>query len=591
MKFYTHTQIKFYRFISRHLSILILILVILTGCINDDGFERDESRNTRIIKAKEWFETNKYQTGKSVKNARTKEIEKLPHWESHIIHELEDGRELIEVYLDQDSKLLLKVGENADLNEEAFNTLLLFENDSSGYDIFVSRLYSDNKGQQYSFDDINRYNFLSVPEDFSGRKTIFDWNDISLGGWIYKDGKMSKSVKRTKIAPSKIANARVSSMIYYSCNYEYETWIIESGGEIQDVELYFMMECEIWEQPESAPDNPFSGGGSPGPGGDGPNPPEEEEHCYEPHPTVPNLYVMCGYMSIFESLNQIVLNKPFALLSDVPCAVVQAWLGTATFEVKQPELSKLNTIVANHSGSAGTGSPGFTNQTIARIQSINNAYSTVVNMDYFPVTVSQLPTVNGQQMTPEAFLHHIRTNINAFVDNYEAIFTPYNHFGVNDEGLWNSSNPTGAVVSIDIWGPDNGSVITSYSSQDQWTFTTIYDPLNWEHPVSGNRDFGYVQNTNGSYTFYTRGVDRLTNGLGTAAQWISSQSGTTTLSPFAHADALWESFQSKISSYVNQNGGSATVVPAQKNRPKWQDLADVIDGVKPLSTLSSDCDD
>ncbi|MFN3802743.1 hypothetical protein [Belliella pelovolcani] len=155
--------------------------------------------------------------------------------------------------------------------------------------------------------------------------------------------------------------------------------------------------------------------------------------------------------------------------------------------------------------------------------------------------------------------------------------------------MWNSSNPTGAVVSIDIWGPDNGSVITSYSSQDQWTFTTIYDPLNWEHPVSGNRDFNYVQNTNGSYTFYTRGVDRLTNGLGTLAEWMSNFTNTTILSPFAHA--LWGSFQNKISSFVNENGGSATVVPAQTHRPEWQDLLDVINGEKPLSTLSSDCDD
>ena len=51
------------------------------------------------------------------------------------------------------------------------------------------------------------------------------------------------------------------------------------------------------------------------------------------------------------------------------------------------------------------------------------------------------------------------------------------------------------------------------------------------------------------------------------------------------------SFQEKIRSYVNQNGGAATVNPAQIKRPNWEDVVDVINGIKPLSTLSSDCDD
>ncbi|MCH7415884.1 hypothetical protein MM213_20455 [Belliella sp. R4-6] len=285
------------------------------------------------------------------------------------------------------------------------------------------------------------------------------------------------------------------------------------------------------------------------------------------------------------------LNKPLALFADIPCEVIQEWLATATYEVKQPEINKLNTIVSNIPYGTGTSGAIFNMQDIARLQSINNAHSTVVNMDYLPITINQLPTINGQQMTPDTFLNYIRTNINHFVDNSEATFTPYNHFGINDNELWNSSNPTGAVISIDIWGPDNGSVITSYSNQDQWTFSTIYDPKNFEHPVSGNRDFGYVENSNGSYTFYTRGVDRFTHGIGTLAEYMSELTNTTYFSPFAHADALWESFQSGISLFVNQNSGSATIIEAQINRPDWQNLLDVINGVKPLSTLSSDCDD
>ncbi|MFN3802744.1 hypothetical protein [Belliella pelovolcani] len=214
-------------------------------------------------------------------------------------------------------------------------------------------------------------------------------------------------MKRTRYHPNEMLNSRITDTIYYDCYYEYETYIIESGGEVQYVDIYFMLDCEFVIEPDSDPGNPYSGG-TPFPGGSGNPAPDYEESCYEPHPTIPNLYVLCGHMSIFDSLNDFIINRPLSLFKGIPCEVIQAWLGTATFEVKQPEIDKLNTIVSNFTYGTGTSGAIFNMQDIARLQSINNAYSTVVNMDYFPVTVSQLPTVNGQQMTPEAFLHHIR---------------------------------------------------------------------------------------------------------------------------------------------------------------------------------------
>lgn len=52
---------------------------------------------------------------------------------------------------------------------------------------------------------------------------------------------------------------------------------------------------------------------------------------------------------------------------------------------------------------------------------------------------------------------------------------------------------------------DNGSV-SKYNSTG-WTFTTIHDPKYGDHPVSGNRDFGYVQAFGGLLLlqeYYTR---------------------------------------------------------------------------------------
>ncbi|RAV27404.1 hypothetical protein [Sinomicrobium soli] len=254
-------------------------------------------------------------------------------------------------------------------------------------------------------------------------------------------------------------------------------------------------------------------------------------------------------------------------------------------QVRQAQLDKLNQIV-----STSTSYPGFTTINVARLQDINDAYSTVVNMDYFPVTVNELPVVNGQRQTPEQFLNHIRTNINSFVDTEYSEFEPYQWPGLDEITLWNSSNPLGAVIGIDIKGPDNGSVIVSDYDTDKWTFSTIFDPKYGEHPVSGNRDFGYTQNSNGSYTFYTRGVDRLTDAGGTALHNVS-EFFTGESFPFSQADALWESFQSKIDNFVKSNGGSSSVNTPQIHRPDWQQVQDVLEGKAPLSTLSKDCPD
>lgn len=211
-------------------------------------------------------------------------------------------------------------------------------------------------------------------------------------------------------------------------------------------------------------------------------------------------------------------------------------------------------------------------------------------MDYFPVKVTQLPIIDGIRQTPEQFLEFIRKNINSFVDTDYAEFEPYQWYGVNDVSLWNSSNPLGAVIALDISGPDNGSVIVSDYSSTGWTFSTIYDPMYASHPVSGHRDFGFTVNGDGSYTFYTRGVDRLTNAGGTALHNISMFL-TGQSYPFSQADALWTSFQSMINSFVNQNGGNSSISAQQIHRPNWQQVIDVIDGRAPLSSLSKDCPD
>ncbi|RIJ33449.1 hypothetical protein [Pontibacter oryzae] len=282
-----------------------------------------------------------------------------------------------------------------------------------------------------------------------------------------------------------------------------------------------------------------------------------------------------------DALNSQIQSKPFSLLGDVPCDLITKWLNLAAHQTTAAQKQKVNNIIAKVIVMSNPYGMPISYSYAGQVLDINNAYSTVVNMDYFSVNVTKLPVINGQQLTPQQLLDRIRRDINSFVDVSLSEFTPYNHYGVDDTGLWYSSNPTGAVVSIAIPG-NSGSVITSSYSPNSWTFSTIRDPFNGNHPVSGNREFSYVANADGSYTFYTRGVDRLTDMWGTLAQ-------NTTGIPFNKADALWTSFQTKIESYVNHNSGSARVGETYKERPDWAKVKEVMEGKLPLSTLSKNC--
>lgn len=274
-------------------------------------------------------------------------------------------------------------------------------------------------------------------------------------------------------------------------------------------------------------------------------------------------------------------DNPFALFDDLDCDIVKKWIATARHQIKQAQIDKLNNVVNNIVHASVHGIPVYTIQDVAKVQKINDAYSSVVNMDYFPIKIDQLPIVNGKRLNPAQFMEYMRKNINSFVNTTYSKFEPYRWHGINDEALWNSSDPLNAMIGIDIAGPDNGSFIVSKYNETGWTFTTVYDPKYLKHPVSGNRDFGYTQNTDGSYTFFTRGVDRLTTGFDAGMEKIA----------FFAADELWKSFQQNVKKFVNTNQGNASIGNVEIKRPDWVQVKDVVDGKKPLSTLSTDCND
>jgi hypothetical protein len=142
---------------------------------------------------------------------------------------------------------------------------------------------------------------------------------------------------------------------------------------------------------------------------------------------------------------------------------------------------------------------------------------------------------------------------------------------------WTSSNPLGSVLSIRILPViEFGSVVSIANASNRWVFATAQTPQDDDHPVSGNREFGFTRNGS-QVTFYTRGVDRLTSDFDRIGSYLGSYGG---YGAFQQADALWSSLMEGIQADLKQaNGGQdvATVPEETTYRPDWDEVAKLYD--------------
>lgn len=213
------------------------------------------------------------------------------------------------------------------------------------------------------------------------------------------------------------------------------------------------------------------------------------------------------------------------------------------------------------------------------VHRIEDAYGRL-SLDYYPVTISRLPTVDGKRLSHEQLLEHLRKNLDGFVDHQFARFAP---FAEPDKKQWASSNPKGAVLLIDIKVnrvvTDLACVVTAEAGPREWRFSTIRageamkavnDRTNaGAHPVSGNRAFGFTPRSDGSAVFYTIGADRATR----ASDEFWGIPGMRDIG-YDMADKLWRSWQQKLVKFVNANGGVATVGKSRAHRLEWDTVRD-----------------
>jgi hypothetical protein len=200
-----------------------------------------------------------------------------------------------------------------------------------------------------------------------------------------------------------------------------------------------------------------------------------------------------------------------------------------------------------------------------------------INLDFYGVRIAKLPSMFGAQLTPEALIEYIRTNIEHFVDTSNSSFPPLDPV---DSPRWLSRSPIGAVIDIHIHLPgkltDQGLVVCSHAEPRLWIFTTAHNTSAGYHPVTGNRMFG-ISELNGEWIVFTRGADRVTQFI----DWNMNIIG----SYWRGADALWRSLQRKVTEFVNRNQGSATVLRPISDRWAWAPIEAAL-RTAPLVALS-----
>ena len=283
-------------------------------------------------------------------------------------------------------------------------------------------------------------------------------------------------------------------------------------------------------------------------------------------------------------LQSILDQDPYFL---IPCDYLSQFQAMGSFQAPQPVRDRLNTL--NNAYETWLAQNGFAPSTEPEFNllMLDNAAGTVVNCDYFPIKITVLPTINGVQWTPQQVFEYFKNNINSVINTSIAEFEPYEDLVVNDETLWNSANPFTALLHIDMI--DDGSVIISdyqvTPNLCRMKASTLNSPIDYDHPVSGTREWGIQSDPNGGFFFYTTAVDRMTQKFTEVVDDIITTFGGA--SGFSKGDDLWRSLQNKMMEFINTNGGQAQLYSNDyvAARPDYSAIRDFLLGNIDLPTM------
>ncbi|WP_353720165.1 hypothetical protein [Dyadobacter sp. 676] len=281
--------------------------------------------------------------------------------------------------------------------------------------------------------------------NFSGLVEYFDWNENFLFGFVVKRGKVASTINSISTNGSSSTDGRTNACIiescfhYYACSRNSQTGALENCSGVTSTCQILNVTCIDTSNPNLGYSIP------PGMGG-----------TY----VDPNNPAVAAIWDRGQVVNQI-QNNPMSLLNTTDCPQnVASWVPLSKFVPSQSVLDRLAQL-----NSMTLFNPYY-------LQTLGTANGTVVNCDWFSVTVSTLPA--GYTNNPSGFLEYLRQNINSFATGGGGTTFEGHPQIPGEQSKW-INDPYTSVVFIDVPGPQNGAVVTSQKSSDSWIFSTIHD--------------------------------------------------------------------------------------------------------------------
>jgi len=204
-----------------------------------------------------------------------------------------------------------------------------------------------------------------------------------------------------------------------------------------------------------------------------------------------------------------------------------------------------------------------------RRQAMADASGGDVNMDYWEVK-GTLP----KGWTAKDIYNFIRKNLDSYM-NYSVTT-----FGSQDPAmkkLWQSGDPTGAVMVFYPYAMDDSGVLTSKSGNNFWIFTPVWTKSDWRHPLAGHREFGLTEGKNGLFTFYTRAIDRMWTPQDAYYNYndlIPLGGLLGNRNKFFNDDAVktWGGLMDNVVKFINSLGGDAKRTTSFNKQVPWDTI-------------------
>jgi len=248
-------------------------------------------------------------------------------------------------------------------------------------------------------------------------------------------------------------------------------------------------------------------------------------------------------------------------------------------------------------------------------QPITDGNVPLANIDYYGVEVTNYPDFNNDgnpdseseiyQKFREKFTNLASGEVDNFQFSCNILFNSDNTGDINWEFIpltnqdgidFISNDPIASILLIeaDATGilptiaTDDGAVIVSDFTANDWTISTITTANNGTQPFSGNRQWGWIINQNGNFEFFTRAVDvanisvLLNIGANTECQQETY---------YDIAEATWENLQQEIVDWINSpesNGGQASIIPKTAIRVDKEKIEELLIGNETINQINCD---